>query len=67
MTVTNKAVLPITKIYGEMPSKPIHLDHRITSMDPSFAAGKATLSEIELITDLGEKSCIIPVEFLGSS
>lgn len=50
----------IESIYGRLPERPEHLDIQTRKSDPSFAAGKATLSLQELIIDLGERKIILP-------
>ena len=50
----------IERIYGKIPKRPVHLSRKSESIDPSFAAGKATFSEDKLIIDLGEKEVFLP-------
>ncbi|MBO7195931.1 MAG: hypothetical protein J6V80_01210 [Clostridia bacterium] len=65
MTITKEKqraeITLASKIYGEMPKKPLHLDYTTDDLDAEFAAGKATLSHNRLVIDLGEKNIEIPI------
>lgn len=50
------------KIYGEIPPRPVHLSYVTKSCNPRYAAGKARLSEIEIIMDFGEKEAVLPIK-----
>ncbi len=50
----------LTKMYGEIPPRPIHLSCDTKYADGGFAAGKATISRHNLILDLGEKEITLP-------
>ena len=50
----------LTRIYGEIPPRPIHLSCDTRYADGGFAAGKATISRHNLILDLGEKEITLP-------
>ena len=50
------------KIYGEIPPRPMHLSYVTKSCNPRYAAGKARLSEIEIIMDFGEKEAVLPIK-----
>lgn len=50
------------KIYGEIPPRPMHLSYLTKSCNPRYAAGKARLSEIEIIMDFGEKEAVLPIK-----
>ncbi len=50
-------------LYGEMPPRPKHLSVKITSVEPRYLGGKATLTRFLLIADMGEGD----VSFIASS
>lgn len=50
------------KTYGEIPPRPVHLSYVTKSCNPSFAAGKARLTEIEINLDFGEKEAVLPIK-----
>lgn len=55
-----KVLSTAEKIYGRLPERPVHLSCETESLDPNFAAGKATLYRAKLRMDLGDKEACIP-------
>lgn len=62
-TKTHKEKAEAKRIYGELPERPVHLSCEIKSIDPGFAAGKATLYRARLIMDMGDKEIYIPIVY----
>ena len=55
------------KIYGCLPDKPTHLSLDVTSEDRTFAAGKGTLSEMNVYFDFEGRTEILPIKSVAPS
>ena len=55
------------KIYGCLPDKPTHLSLDVISEDRTFAAGKGTLSEMNVYFDFEGRTEILPIKSVAPS
>ena len=56
----SQALQAAERIYGTLPERPVHLNCKSESIDPSYAAGKAMLCQAKLMAELEEKEISIP-------
>ncbi len=53
---------PLKGIYGEIPSRPVHLSHKSECINEDYAAGKAILKDEIIYMDLADKEAKIPIK-----